>query len=143
MNARERKAFGEYVRWCADAFGLRNWTFHVKYDVDIEDDEYGRCEPTFGRKVANLYFHSDLPEMDRDVLRHTVIHELLHCHHAQVQEFMRTDMVKHFSQAAYDLMFSAFVTMHEYAIDGVASAIDRHFPLIQWPEKTKGRGKGK
>jgi hypothetical protein len=130
----DRAELGRYVRWVANEIGLRDWTLNLYYDGLGEEDLYADCTPIFGRKVADIRFCSDFREQKPEAQRHTVVHELLHCHFAQEQEFLRTDMCKHLGQPTYDMFFSAYKSMHEYAIDGVADGIESRLPVIAWPK---------
>lgn len=132
MNRADQKELGRYVRFVADEMGLRDWTFNLYYECD-EDDCYAVCRTTYGRKQADIRFCDDFRDMKPDAQRHTVIHELLHCHFAAAQDLPRNELLRQLGQSAYDLFMGAYRQAQEYGIDGVADAIEKHYPLIEWP----------
>lgn len=133
MSTRERAALGRYIRWVANALGLRDWTFELLKDP-CDDDCWAVCSPTYGRKLAKLSFSSDFRGHDPSSQRATVVHELLHCVFAAEQDHVRTHLPRHLAQSTYDVFQDTYRQMHEYAIDGLAVAIAPHMPLIKWPK---------
>ena len=134
MTRREQKALGAYVRWVADRIGLRDWHFNVIYGHDEGEDTIAICTPTYGRRRAQLSFAEDFSTAyTAEEQRNTVIHELLHCHLAPVQDQVRLDLLGPLSQSGYDLFYSAFRQNLEYAVDSIAAALAKDLPLIAWP----------
>lgn len=134
MKPKDRRALGRYLRWVANAMGLRDWTITVLHDP-CDEDSLGVCNPTYGRKMADISFpadfrHSVTPEGQRQ----TVVHELLHCVFAAEQDHIRIHLPRHLAQSTYDVFNDTYRQMHEYAIDGLADALAPHMPLIQWPK---------
>lgn len=109
MKKRERKALCAYLRFVANEMELRDWTFNVQYRCDSED-AYATVHPIDGRKRATIKFEED---------------------------FRRSDFESHLGSPADSLMFRAASRNLEYGVDGLAHAIAKHLPLIEWP--TKGR----
>ena len=133
MTRRDQKALREYVRWVADRVGLRDWHFTLFYEHD-EEDAIAICTPTYGRRRAKIQFAADFRTLDVDEQRNSVIHELLHCHLAAVQDQVRLDLPKELAQSAYNLFFAAFRQNLEYAVDAISASLAKDIPHIAWPK---------
>lgn len=150
MKKKTHKAIGEYVRYCADAMGLRDWTLRVDVasdedlrkidDHDGDDQVWGAtCDPVRGRKYATISFGplviQNLLEGDRESFRITVAHELTHCHFAMLWEQLRHDLWEGrvLAQDTYDQFIKSAERNMEYGVDGVAEAIAPRLPLIELP----------
>lgn len=89
------KALEEYVRKCADTYGLRDWIIHVdREEPDVEYDAVAQCLVIQNRSIAHLRFSSDFADDDQtaDKQRRTIIHELTHCHLERPWEFATDSM---------------------------------------------------
>jgi hypothetical protein len=139
MNRADQKELGRYVRWMGDELSLRDWTFNLYYKIDDpeEQDSYAICFPTYGRKHTDIHFCTDFRDLKPEAQRHTVVHELLHCHFAAAQEFVRVELGRHLGQGAYNIFMGAYRQSQEYGIDGVTEAIAKKYPLIDWPKEKK------
>lgn len=140
MTKADRKALMEYVRWIADHMGLRDWRFSILHDP-CESSALAICTPTEGQRMAALEFAADFRELDPDVQRMTVVHELLHCHHAHTQDIARLHTTQFMGQHAYDAFHQTYRLVHEYAVDAVARAWAEDLPRIDWPKPKPKRGK--
>lgn len=136
MLAKDLKALGVYVRTVADLLALRDWTFEIDKDP-CDDDATATCRPCEGRKVAVISFSADFRNRPADEQRQTVVHELVHCHHASASDIVRLDVVKHLAQSTYDMLWGAFSRQMEYMVDGLADAIAPLMPHVDWPQGGK------
>lgn len=133
MRKRDRKVLAKYIRATADSLGLRDWTFELQHDP-CDDEALASVHPCEGRRVATICVCGDFRSRKRAEQRQTIVHELLHCHHAAASDIIRVDLVKQLSQSTYDVVFFGFRRQMEYMVDAVAEAIAGHFPLIEWPD---------
>src|ERR1035438_6620887 len=71
-----RTRWTRYMEQVADLLELRDW--HIVWDgpIDPEGDAAGTCNTIYGRKIARISIEAGTPEE----LRHTLVHELVHCH---------------------------------------------------------------
>lgn len=138
MNAAERKALGEYVRWVANDIGLRDWTFKLRWEGCPEEAQ-ASIEPTEGRRVAVIYFCDDFRSLPADDQRNAVVHELIHCHHAAATDIIRVDLVRQLSQSTYELLYGAFRRQVEYMVDALADVVAERMPHIDWPKPARRR----
>lgn len=127
MTKRDRKAFREYVRWVADDMGLRDWTFEIEYRCDNED-AHATVYPVDGRKLATIKFEEGFRRLKPETQRMVVVHELVHCHLAALQHQLETDFEALLGKPADALMNRSADRNLEYAVDGLAHAINRQAP---------------
>jgi hypothetical protein len=119
---RDRCDFRPYVRRIADLMGLRDWTFHVPDDQRPDDpDANAEIRCWRGRKHATVLFGESFLRAGEDDQRHSVVHEMVHCHFAAMgwvaQEGLSAD-----AERGWHLVF-------EYGVDGVADAWAPLLPL--------------
>jgi hypothetical protein len=142
MTKRDQKALGEYIRWIADAMGLRDWRFELELG-DASEGQAERpdgsrwgasCAPIPGRKVATITLAPWQRDEERAELRQTVVHELTHCHFFGLWDTVRNDVLQPLGQLPYDI-FVANVERHmEYGVGAMSDALASHMPLIEWPK---------
>lgn len=133
MTKRDRAELGRYIRWVADAIGLRDWELDLMLEP-AEEGHVAEVDPTFGRRHAELRFCAKFRERDPEAQRNAVVHELVHCHLAPLQSQVEDDLDQLLGKPA-DLVFSlAFRRNLEYSVDALAEAIAEHMPLIAWPK---------
>lgn len=125
---RERKLLGPYVRDLANRMGLRDWTIHLMHEPTDDADAWADVTPLEGRKHANIRLCRDWAGMSPADKRHALVHELIHCHLAPVQDAIRLDLVRPPGQTAYDLAFGGYRRTVEYAVDGLADAVGPLMP---------------
>lgn len=124
MTDPRRQAFAPYVRDLADRLRLRDWTVVVKDDEPEDKDSHASIHCVYGRKRALLRLSDDFLGDDPEDQRHTVVHELLHCHLDDAYWYA-IDRIG--GDAAARQAFDRFA---EKAVDGLADAIA---PLMPTP----------
>lgn len=144
MRSKDQEALAEYIRDCADALELRDWT--TLLTVGEPERPRGRAddkqwqatsESTPGRKLVVITMAPDCRQWRRKALRSTVAHELIHAHFANLTEMTRHDLYPHLRQDVYELFDSNFTRWLEYGIDAMADVAAKQLPLIQWPKKRR------
>ncbi len=115
-----RERWIPYVRQLADVLRLRDWRVEVSEELPAGSDAIASCAPVQGRKYAVIRlaecFLTD-PPADQ---RHTLTHELLHCHFGPFCRMIEGD----------DGMTAGMRLVMEYCVDGLADAIA---PLLPMP----------
>lgn len=128
MRDERRQAFSPYVRDIADRLRLRDWTIRVMDDEPEDKDAAASCQCIYGRKLANIRLAGSFLDDEPAEQRHTVVHELLHCHLDDAYWFA-------YGQLPGDGgTREAFVRFFEKGIDGLADAIS---PLLPLPEVSR------
>jgi hypothetical protein len=132
MKKRERKALERYVRMVAGEVGLRDWAFYFDWDKPADEGDGASVWWPEGQKRARLRFNERFREYDPESQRRFVVHELVHCHFAPMQDTVEEDLQPHLSRPTYDIYSRGFRRDLEYGIDAVADTLARHMPLIDW-----------
>lgn len=133
MTEQEWHALAVYVSCIASKLELRDWTITVNRRP-CDDGAYATIYPTYGRKVADVHFVENFRDLDRDVQRHTVVHELVHCHLESAANMVYRDVEAIVGKPADLVFYSGFKRQMEYGVDGLATALAQHMPHIVWPE---------
>ncbi len=127
---------GPYIRHLANLLGLRDWTITFQAEPVVEDKQ-GQVQCIYGRKQAMIKLAWDASHQDPEKVRHTVVHELLHCHLdpiSRVVENVETNL----GEALYGVVRCSHRDAIEWAVDGIADAVA---PLLPLPVKAKRKGK--
>lgn len=130
-NAASRLLVEEYVTQVKDMMGLRDWTILL----DKSPSREGTCatiEPMEGQKRAVLALSSSFLRETPDHQRHTIVHELVHCHLAPMMKQVEATSDATLSRAASTVFWVAFMQNLEYTTDGVADAMAPLLPLPSW-----------
>ncbi len=132
MTKKQAQWLYDYVRLVANQFALRDWDFDVE-EPEPEDDAFASVCPTYGRKYFRLRVCSNFFTSTLEKQRHTIAHELIHCHMAPAERWIATcaDNGKLSNTA-----IQAFHMNLEYGVDGLADAVASLLPL---PPKTTAK----
>lgn len=137
MKKRERKVLGAYLHDLANALELRDWTIRLSREPVDEETSEGvltiadvRAVP--GRKVADVRVAELIVEKDPEYIRHFMVHELAHLHLVPLQHQCEEDLASLIGRPVETVFFHGFRRNLEYAVDGLASALAKHLPVIDW-----------
>lgn len=131
MTKPERAALLHYIRWMADAMGLRDWTVALG-DSPCDNKLSAQCSCTNGQKHVTISVCADFRGMPIDEVRETIVHELVHAHFEPCWQQVRADLLEHLGQATYNVFVDSFRRNMEYSVDGISRAIAGHMPTIDW-----------
>lgn len=109
-----------YVASMARLMGLSDWVLIVSNE-DPPEGSSGAVGCTPGRKVATIYFSESFYDDDDADQRNTVVHELLHCHHAH-PDHIAVECLERGERDAWRLAM-------EYSVDAVATSWAKLLPL--------------
>lgn len=132
MRERDRRTLRRYVARTAKQMGLRDWEIFVSDDEPSQPNWIAECVNLPGSRVATLRFRSTFRECEDLWQRATVIHELLHCVHAQTQDLVDVHLASVAEEDVHTIFNAAYRQANEYAIDGLAVALAPMFPPIKW-----------
>ncbi len=117
----DRHEWVPYVSEIASQLWLSDWTFVITERAPDSCDADAAIECLQGRKYARLFFsEKHLRDSEQDQ-RHTIVHELIHCHLALAADIA--------NQCIDGDKFPPFRLGMEYAVDGLADAIAPLMPL--------------
>ena len=133
MKPEDWVVLGQYVRDRADDLALRDWTFTIAHDPPSHAPALAETRPVYGRRLAAIRFCVEFRELTDDEQRHVVIHELLHCHLADLQHQTGSEsrLEKALGQSG-SLALAGIAQSIEYAVDAITDGIAEHHPLIAW-----------
>lgn len=141
------ETLARYIRRLADDMGLKDWRFdvrvtddHPKNDSIVEEDDKrfaidATCEPIIGQRKATITIGTDVKEIEVEVIRHTIVHELVHCHMADFYEHGRKGILDLVHQTVYDAWMYGFSLTWEHTVDAIAVAWSEKLPCIKWPKE--------
>lgn len=135
MTEKQRRSLEVYVRWAANELELRDWTIVVSTEA-TGDDSHAIVTNTYGRKLATIRFEDGFRDLDPEQQRHTVAHELIHCHLESATNMALNDLDELVGAPAGRLFWAGYRRQIEYGVDALASAIAKHLPLIDWTKTT-------
>lgn len=132
MRKRDRKALCHYIRWVADEMELRDWTFELMREP-APPDAWGRTVLTYGRKLAQIYVCEEFRTLAPEKQRQCIVHELVHAHLEGATNMVFNDLDRHLGAQSDEIFGAGFRRHIEYGVDGLADALAKHLPLIEWP----------
>lgn len=137
MTTRDRKALGGYIRDIADKMELRDWTIDVEHEPCEGYNAVAHC--TYGQRRVSIAFAADFRDYPPAEQRETVVHELIHAHHAVCWHMVQNDLGDALGKPVYYVFCDSYRRAMEYQVDALAKVIARHMPLIEWREPKHGR----
>ncbi len=122
MTPDERQtALGQYIREAADGLGLRDWSFTLLAE-SADEGNNAQIATVYGRKQACMKFQHRWWNEPPEDLRHTVIHELLHCHMDGMDTAIN-GAEELLGRAAWHMLEHAHHAATELAVDAIADVL--------------------
>ncbi len=131
MNKKRTAEIQAYVDQLRPILRLADWEVSVDGSVPDDDDTQAHISVTYGRKNAVIGLAVDFDERSRDGQRHTLVHELLHCHLDRI----RIGFINHhrrFDDIGWDTARQSAIDEIEWATDALADAMAPLCPLPPW-----------
>lgn len=128
MPVADHDRIGSYIRTLADKIGLSEWTFELSHEplgTDEDTDTYAHIVCTEAQCRAVITLGRGFLDEPLRQKRHTLIHELLHCHHAHATDVMRLTLPKLLGQPTYDALWEPFRQQFELMTDNLAFVLAR------------------
>lgn len=110
-----------YVYEVAAIMGLGSWEFNVT-EADL-DDSLASITVSFAREHATIALGPGFFATDADEKRTTIVHELLHAHHAPVDELIEQSLPHVLAGPGLAIFNEAWTLLVERMTDSLASAI--------------------
>lgn len=134
----QREAVGRYVRTIADQMGLRDWAFSLMYDP-AANDALAMITPVYGRKVASIWFCRAFAELEIEVIRQSICHELVHTMVNPITTTLEEIGPRLLGDSAWLVLWKATKERVELATDQIADAIAPTLPLLDWSIRDEAR----
>lgn len=122
------EALIHYVHECARAIGLSEWEIEVVRD-GLPEHVFARCDVPLARQAAKITFGPQFFESSPEEKRATILHELLHCHFAQITEVVDESLPALLGRPAYNVFDNAHNLALEGCLDAIAVSVARLLPL--------------
>lgn len=134
LDAAKTGVLVAYVASLAHDLLLDHWTIKLlpeKHGQDVIAQTFVASQGRF----AEVSLHPSLfdEEHDEGDVRQTIIHELLHLHVENLFDDMLGMLESALPAAAFEPLKRRQIWQMERAVDGLADAIAKHYPLIEWP----------
>lgn len=119
---KERKALADYLYELKTAMWLARW--RIDFYFDAEEDALAAIKPTYGQRHAELHlppgqeFFTWEPHKQRSVL----VHELLHCYAADVQE-LPLHLQTNLGDQAFEAWKPGWVLAVEHMVDDLTNLL--------------------
>lgn len=131
MKTADWEVLSNYVRLIRDQLGLRDWFLVVKHDPPADQAALASVTCIEGRRFATVRVCVDFRELMGDEQRHVIIHELLHCHLAEMHHYLNGILRDVLGQSSVPILGAHHMKV-EYAVDAIAQEWATTFPLIEW-----------
>jgi hypothetical protein len=101
-------------------------------------DALGETEVVHGQHLAKMYLHKDFRKDTPEDLRATIVHELLHCHLAVIEEavdeVLKPDPEDAKSKAIHKMVLSLIQYENERVIDSLSESMGKWLPTPDMPK---------
>jgi hypothetical protein len=126
-----------YVNKLKSMMGLSHWTILVQAKP-CSPDALGETEVVHGQHLAKMYLHKDFRKDTPEDVRATIVHELLHCHMAVIEEavseMLKPDLDDQKGKAIHKMVASLIDYECERIIDALAESMGKWMPLPDMPK---------
>lgn len=127
-----------YVNKLKNMMGLSHWTI-IMQAKPSSVDTLGETEVVHGQHLAKMYLHKDFRKDKPEDIRATIVHELLHCHMAiieeAVHEVLKPDPDDAKAKAIHKMVISLIEYEHERIIDSLAESMGKWLPVPDMPKE--------
>ena len=116
---------------------LSDWTIKVVWDKasNESEDEYATNTPMGDSRHCEVRFSKRFLELDNKEMNQVIIHELMHCHLFQLEDYT-VDSVDEIAPKKISALFNVGHTKHlETSIDAIADAFTEVLPAFDFPFK--------
>jgi hypothetical protein len=119
----------EYVACVASFLGLGSWDLEIDRNDPDNSDALASIAVTFGREHATIFLGPEFDKQTPEERRVTIVHELLHACHTQVDELADNALPKAMSPESHAIFMEAYRIAVERSIDPLAVALAETIPL--------------
>jgi len=127
-----------YVQILRRKMNLGEWKITL-YKKPCANDTLGECDITYGQHIATISLHKDYKKEKPEILRNTVVHELLHCYMSPITE-SATQVMEPFEEDVHgrkiiQSTINAMEYQTERVIDRLCDIIAPTMPLPKIPNR--------
>lgn len=112
---------------------LTDWTVELAKEP-ADDDCLASVNVTYGRRWAVINVCKDFTTETPEVQRHTLIHELVHCHTDPIRANLQHVIGRLYGTVAWESIYGPLHRDIELCTDDLANALAPFFPLPSIPK---------
>ncbi len=131
---RLQKKVAKYAWQVRDEMWLGLWSVNVLLTEypGAGEDALASIIPTSGQHKAELEIRISTANQGGEVLRRTVVHEMLHLYHRDSSDIFRLGLKEELGGSAYRMLWEAYRQQIELMVDDIAHAWESALPLPDW-----------
>lgn len=124
MNKKQRKRLCKYIQFLATEVGLSEWRF-VLLAEHADEDTLAQTMVIPHRQIAKMRFCPEWSTLPHMAQKATVLHELMHCHSAQLTHVINS-VETNIGETAFGIFNDCFNAQEELMVDNISTAWARH-----------------
>lgn len=131
-DSAEREWIVEYIAELRDLMGLGHFTVTFQAYPPAEQDEVStaaQIQIPDGKRDATIQVDPDFVDEPPEEQRETLVHELVHCHLADMGNMVYEDLKHPLGITAHAIFNDGFTRALEHATDAIAKAWAAQLPL--------------
>lgn len=129
-----------YVQILRRRINLSEWKIELS-EKPCPNDSLGECDIVYGQHIATISLNKNYKKEKPEILRNTIVHELLHCYMSQITEAASQVMEPFEDDIHGRKIVQSTINASEYQIeriiDRLADVISPFMPLPKIPNKKK------
>lgn len=134
-----RTQFEDYLKDLSLLMKLTDWDIRVDWARKAGTDNLAEIIATYGQKRAVLRLGRKFLRDSAGDQRHTLVHELVHCHISNIMDLVWSTHDQVFTTKQAKMLEPSFELSMESTVDGIADAIAPMMPLPPWAKKRQSR----
>lgn len=140
MTPDQRRVLEQYTYDAGLALGLSAWSVRVAFKdyAEVDGNEcvaMHSCDT--GTLHATITYTPRILDQEPHDQVHTVVHELLHCHTAEMWHQVYDDLDGPLGMESHVLFVASFKRSMERCVDGLADALAPALELIEWDDEVR------
>jgi hypothetical protein len=133
-TAERRSVVETYIRVLQKKLRLQDWTVTIDWDTVVPDDDaYAQNTAETRSKHCCISFSNKFLELDPELQRQTLVHEMLHAHFFPLADLVDITVSELVKRSAHNIFSVAMDHQVEYAVDALADAIAPLMPDFVLP----------
>lgn len=132
----EPRTLPDWIEYVKPYFGLTDWTINLSW-TELPPNTFARINTAYGRREATILLGEEFLKSSPESQRETLVHELLHCHFAPLDEYVGDSLPPLLGKPAWTAWETAYDLFEERAIDALAVAVADMGTIPLPPEEDK------
>ena len=129
----------EYLKELSLLMKLTDWDIRIDWARKADNDNLAEIIATYGQKRAVLRLGRKFLRDTAGDQRHTLVHELVHCHISNIMDLVWTTHDQVLTNKQAKMLEPSFELSMETTVDGIADALAPMMPLPYWAKKRQSR----